>query len=114
MNEKDFTTQLADFVKDEYLLSHIFYFGCHTKRGLFAKKIQKWYRKYNNKYPSEKSMYIRLKLLDYTNEMWNEYPTFSIQKINHITPYTGNGKKSDIIKWMIKNLDKKTIAAIGH
>lgn len=96
-----------------------------------ATKIQKWYRKHledfedfqfnwdeNKNYKYEKAYLIRLKILDYNNKLWKNFPAFAETKAMvfncNIIPYCGNGKKTDIIKWIVECMSVNTLIVIGH
>ena len=111
------------------ILNLVYAMGAKTKEQVFqvimAKKIQRWYRRklvenaeeetcFNiaNVFKPQKSKDIRMIHKEYTDAMIMRYPTFAQNKVGIQVPFTGT-KRSDVIRWMMKNMHGSQIAYVG-
>ena len=112
------------------ILNLVYAMGAKTKEQLFrrvlmAKRIQRWYRhkfvefreeeiSFNiaNAFNNEKSKDIRGIHLVYDNAMIMRYPAFAQNKVGIQAPFVGT-KRSDVIRWIMKNMSGAEIAYVG-
>ncbi len=127
------SNQVAKSLSND-VLKTVYSMGAYNKEQLFkilaAKKIQSWYRKKlrdaNQKDEGEgfsmagvlrernttMSLQIRMILKEYTQSMLMGYPNFAMNKIGIQEPFMGT-KKSDVVKWIITNMNKQQMNYVG-
>jgi len=119
---------VASILGDD-VLKVIYSMGAYTKEQLIqkvsAKVIQKWYLKKIDEYNEEetcfnisdafknnKSKSIRLINREYNTQMLMDYPAFAQNKVGIQEPFSGT-KRSDVIKWMVENMNGSQLSYVG-
>jgi hypothetical protein len=120
--------KIASILGDD-VLKVIYSMGAYTKEQLIqkvsAKVIQKWYLNKIDEYNEEetcfnisdsfknnKSKSIRLINREYNTQMLMDYPTFAQNKVGIQEPFSGT-KRSDVIKWMVENMNGSQLSYVG-
>lgn len=93
----------------------------YRKRLNAVRKIQKWYRKYSSRDDNgdyDKQIFLRQFVREYTLEMALIYPLLAKNKIalymsDHIGELPQFTKKSEVVSWVIENLNETQISLVG-